>query len=422
MSSLPWKIFTAVNILGISVANGTVIHAIQQSNTSVIPWTECPDVPSTQCATFNVPLDYTNPDWNETVSIFLRKYPATAPEDQWLGSLLTNPGGPGGSGSEWVLRRGKEVSEILDGRYDVIGFDPRFSYGSILGATFAALKPNLVKRMVLDGVSDSESYYNDVLQWGRDSMQDTNKTMAGFASTCIEAGPEYCALANKSDTAQGILDRLEALYTRLDEDPLVFGDSPYGPGIIQAHHVQNFMLTSLYRPDIWRGVAEALVLLEQGVGLTLSAAFAPYYAIAPRPYAQNVFNRSMQTIRTREEFNPILCGDSAPLNITIAQYTDYFREMGRLSGVGESYATITGRCRGWPFRAKERFPILFVSLDGDPVTPLGSAVKMSKAFESSSVLVQHGPGFIYPTNATKSKRAMLGEQDARLLDAVEKIG
>ncbi|KAG8681123.1 hypothetical protein FRC11_001532, partial [Ceratobasidium sp. 423] len=80
-----------------------------------------------------------------------------------------------------------------------------------------------------------------------------------------------------------------------------------------------------------------------------------------------------------------------------------FREMGKLSGIGEQFASIAGRCRGWPFRAQERytgswtglnktkFPILFVSLDADPVTPLPSAVKMSRGFgESASLLVQQG--------------------------------
>ena len=50
-----------------------------------------------------------------------------------------------------------------------------YSYGTILGATFAAIRPNLVKRMVLDGVSDAEAYFNDVLQWGRSGMRDTHK-------------------------------------------------------------------------------------------------------------------------------------------------------------------------------------------------------------------------------------------------------
>ncbi|KAG8691381.1 hypothetical protein FRC08_010192 [Ceratobasidium sp. 394] len=53
-----------------------------------------------------------------------------------------------------------------------------YSYGTILGATFAAMRPNLVKRMVLDSVLDSELYFNDVWQWGRDGMAETHKVVS----------------------------------------------------------------------------------------------------------------------------------------------------------------------------------------------------------------------------------------------------
>lgn len=36
-----------------------------------------------------------------------------------------------------------------------------FSYGSILGATFAAMFPELVNRMVLDGVAEAPIWFND---------------------------------------------------------------------------------------------------------------------------------------------------------------------------------------------------------------------------------------------------------------------
>ena len=57
---------------------------------------------------------------------------------------------------------------------DIPGY-ARYSYGTVLGATFAAMRPDLVKRMVLDGVSNAESYFDDVLQWGRDGMAETHK-------------------------------------------------------------------------------------------------------------------------------------------------------------------------------------------------------------------------------------------------------
>ncbi|CAE7175287.1 unnamed protein product [Rhizoctonia solani] len=100
------------------------VHS-RQTSSGAISWFTCPDVNSTQCAFFDVPMDYMNPNSGSTVSIFLRKSPATAPADQRLGSILFNPGGPGGSGSATVGEIADQLRVILDGRYDIIGFDPR---------------------------------------------------------------------------------------------------------------------------------------------------------------------------------------------------------------------------------------------------------------------------------------------------------
>ncbi|KAF4574356.1 hypothetical protein EYR36_005689 [Pleurotus pulmonarius] len=43
----------------------------------------------------------------------------------YQGPLIINPGGPGGSGVDLVLRSGMDFSRILDGRFDIIGLDPR---------------------------------------------------------------------------------------------------------------------------------------------------------------------------------------------------------------------------------------------------------------------------------------------------------
>ncbi|CAE6414342.1 unnamed protein product [Rhizoctonia solani] len=500
------KLWATSTALGGLVA--FVVGAAHNPVTSTISWTTCPDISLTQCAFLDVPMDYTNPNGNAKVSIFLRKYSATVPTDQKLGSLLVNPGGPGGSGATIIATNGEDLSKLVDGRYDIIGFDPRavnltnpstacydveykfahaayqlniqgvpfphlggegeiahvaklaaiqashhvaciengnhdmlrnsgtvavvkdmerivealgedglnflgFSYGTILGATFAAMRPNLVKRMVLDGVSDAEAYFNDALLWGKSSLHDTHKTLGGFISTCINAGPTQCALAvtrnNKTETIAGLKKRLDVLYTRLEKEPLVVGDSLTGPGIIQAQNVQGTVFLLMYSPHTWPKLAQGLATLEQGNGRDFYPLInGMIYGTVPEPYTRNIFNRSMQKFtESTESLYPIMCGDSPRMDMTIEVYVDYFRQMGEISPLGEQLALVTGGCRGWSFRATERytgpwtveeglsktrFPILFVSLDADPVTPLASAVKMSRGFgnESASLLIQQG--------------------------------
>ncbi|KAF8593652.1 hypothetical protein BDV93DRAFT_221532, partial [Ceratobasidium sp. AG-I] len=181
----------------------------------------------------------------------------------------------------------------------------------------------------------------------------------------------------------------------------------------------------------------------------------------------------MQTSRTRESLRPILCSDAAPTNISDESFDAYFREMGKISPFGEQWALVVGACRGWSFLAnqrytgpwtvaeglqKTRFPILFLSQDADPVTPLSSAVKMSRGFgnESATLLIQQGyghctdanpslctlksvrdyfvdgkvpvngtrcvaePGFIYPINSTLGVNSM-SEDDEELLRAAKLI-
>ncbi|WP_324650396.1 alpha/beta hydrolase [Georgenia sp. H159] len=83
-------------------------------------WEECGD--GFDCTEVTVPLDYAEPD-GETITIAVKRRAAGVEEP--VGSLLVNPGGPGGSGVQLVESASLLFSsELLDG-FDVIGFDPR---------------------------------------------------------------------------------------------------------------------------------------------------------------------------------------------------------------------------------------------------------------------------------------------------------
>lgn len=90
-----------------------------------LEWAPCGEaVPGAECATAAVPLDYAQPT-GATTHIALARIPA-ADQANRIGSVFVNPGGPGGSGVDSVLGGfGQALGQQLEGRFDVVGFDPR---------------------------------------------------------------------------------------------------------------------------------------------------------------------------------------------------------------------------------------------------------------------------------------------------------
>jgi len=94
--------------------------------TPKVSWSPCyKDVgPSFQCGTVQVPLDHDGPN-QAAISIALVRLPATDPARR-IGSAFFNPGGPGGSGVDFVLSAGPFLyTPEFRARFDVVGFDPR---------------------------------------------------------------------------------------------------------------------------------------------------------------------------------------------------------------------------------------------------------------------------------------------------------
>lgn len=78
-----------------------------------------------QCATLTVPADYARPSAG-TVGVALLRVPARDRAHR-IGSLLTDPGGPGGSGVDFVHSAADSLLAPYRERFDIVGFDPRGS-------------------------------------------------------------------------------------------------------------------------------------------------------------------------------------------------------------------------------------------------------------------------------------------------------
>jgi len=85
-----------------------------------LAWSSCS---GGDCASLKVPLDYADPS-GATISIAVFKAPATRPS-QRIGSLVVNPGGPGGSGVDYARAADYIVAPDVRERFDIVGFDPR---------------------------------------------------------------------------------------------------------------------------------------------------------------------------------------------------------------------------------------------------------------------------------------------------------
>ncbi|KAF8152833.1 alpha/beta hydrolase fold-domain-containing protein [Mycena galopus ATCC 62051] len=84
-------------------------------------WTSC--YSGFQCSLLEVPLDYSADAGNASIAVV--RYPSTAPKSEYLGPILFNPGGPGGSGVSTIVSLGAEFAGFLGSQFDIVGFDPR---------------------------------------------------------------------------------------------------------------------------------------------------------------------------------------------------------------------------------------------------------------------------------------------------------
>jgi pimeloyl-ACP methyl ester carboxylesterase len=112
-------ICSATIVLGVGSQSGAAAPA-----KPTIAWSPCfTQFGPFECGTVQVPLDYDTE--SATISIAVARLPATNPS-QRIGSLFLNPGGPGGSGIDFLLGAGPFLySDEVRARFDLVGFDPR---------------------------------------------------------------------------------------------------------------------------------------------------------------------------------------------------------------------------------------------------------------------------------------------------------
>ena len=131
MSTLPRSMILSIALVTAALAACSSPSEPAPENSPVqgsLRWEACPKDatigPDLKCASLDVPLDYQHPD-GKTITIEVSRLSSADPA-QRRGVLLTNSGGPGGSGLGFptTLQQLGLPKDVLDS-YDIIGMDPR---------------------------------------------------------------------------------------------------------------------------------------------------------------------------------------------------------------------------------------------------------------------------------------------------------
>lgn len=126
--SAPLAVALCLGLSGSLVAGPAVA---EEKEATTVRWGDCPEDVAAEaapvvleCGTVPVPKDYADPD-GDRIELMISRLASTDP-DRRRGTLMLNPGGPGGSGlSQPAFLANQGIpSEVLD-TYDVIGTDTR---------------------------------------------------------------------------------------------------------------------------------------------------------------------------------------------------------------------------------------------------------------------------------------------------------
>ncbi|EJD51026.1 alpha/beta-hydrolase [Auricularia subglabra TFB-10046 SS5] len=404
------------------------------------------------------------------MQIHSKAQPATD-KANYQGTILINPGGPGGSGTQLVQFDGAALSQLFGPTFDVLGFDPRgtgastplaqcfpspeesdvwaltdvkvprvhdesiplaqakddllgelcsralggngkedvgpnvtaeewgigrfmdtatvatdmlhivekmgqdklkyygISYGTALGQYFAALYPDRIGRMVLDGVAEGQN-------WQRGDVVDA-------------------VLDADRPTANAVAARVDRILWGLKQDPIALPDSVSGPTVLAIDDVLSVIFIALYSPlDGFPLLSLGFRAIETRNKFLLSqvSLFNPSTGLPP-------------WLQENQALAAVGCSDFPPLNRSIAEDIATVREGTAVSRWGGAFAFSRARitCGAWRVRAKRRYtgPVssanvtvgtLAISNTIDPVTPLKGAQAVVPRFKGMRLLLQNTVG------------------------------
>ena len=176
-------------------------------NSQQLNWQDCYD--NFQCSEFKVPLDYENLD-NKSFTLKVLKHSALDQKNR-VGSLVVNPGGPGGSAMHYAFNTKYIVSDAIIRSYDIVGFDSR------------GINNSEEIRCLSD--SEEDTFLNvDASDGKSKSVADLVAASKVFAAKCAKAAGDKLGHISTLEAAKD----MEILRNLLNEGKLNYLGKSYG--------------------------------------------------------------------------------------------------------------------------------------------------------------------------------------------------
>ncbi|KAF2835013.1 alpha/beta-hydrolase, partial [Patellaria atrata CBS 101060] len=280
-----------------------------------------------------------------------------------------------------------------------------FSYGSLLGATFAAMFPDRVGRVILDGVVDADHYVAPI--WS-ESIQDTDKVLSMFYRHCVMVASK-CSFFRPFDTETTLAARLHEVEARLRNNPIVTVDKySNAPSVFSYSDLRLLLFSIMYSPvQLFPILSDILNYIYEEDTEFFSRGWGAY--LDYKPFCTNDSLGPIE--RAGEAQLAIMCSDKRyPLNETVHNLNHLFKKLSKHSSFADVWVSVMMGCDGWEIEAEDPpmrwddhpvhkpkpiktfFPVLFLSNSADPVTPLAAGVLMARKFVDAGLVEQESGG------------------------------
>ena len=180
-------------------------EGLEEFYSQQLEWSSCEG--DFECASLTVPMDYQEPD-GATIDLALLR---SAASGDARGSLVVNPGGPGGSGVDYAMLSGMTISGEVREAYDVVGFDPR---GVARSAPITCFEDEQMDEFLSSDPSPDDAAEEEA----------SEQLMEDFAQACGERAPD---LVGHVSTVEAARD-MDVLRAALGDEQITYFGASYG--------------------------------------------------------------------------------------------------------------------------------------------------------------------------------------------------